>query len=91
MMRQFLPACVFLMSLATLAFAQDRPTKDLLTPASFPQLHAFIQPEAGEYRWDEIHWIASIWHARKQAAEEDKPIFIFGTAGAGFNDPLGNC
>ena len=70
---------------------QVRPTKELLTPDSFAQLHTLIQPEAGEYRWDEIHWLASIWHARKQAAAEDKPIFIFGTAGAGFNDPLGNC
>lgn len=66
-------------------------TKDRLTPASFAQFHKLIQPEAGEYRWDEIPWLTSIWHARKQAAAENKPIFIFGTQGAGFNDPLGNC
>jgi hypothetical protein len=94
-MKQPLPACAFLICLATSSLAQgpaaDRPTKDLLTPKSFDQLHKLVQPEAGEYRWDEIHWLASIWHARKKAAEENKPIFIFGTAGAGFNDPLGNC
>jgi hypothetical protein len=76
---------------APAAVADEPPTKDLLTPDSFERLHTLMQPEAGEYRWDEIDWLASIWHARKKAAAEDKPIFIFGTAGAGFNDPLGNC
>jgi hypothetical protein len=94
-MRHYLLAGGFLICLGMDVLAQpsgkDRPTKELLTLDSFAQLHALIQPEAGEYRWDEIHWLASIWHARKQAAAEDKPIFIFGTAGAGFNDPLGNC
>jgi hypothetical protein len=94
-MRHSLLACGFLICLGADVLAQlpgkDRPTKELLTLDSFAQLHTLIQPEAGEYRWDEIHWLASIWHARKQAAAEDRPIFIFGTAGAGFNDPLGNC
>ena len=94
-MRSYLLTCGFLVCLVADVPAQgpgkDRPTKELLTLDSFAQLHTLIQPEAGEYRWDEIHWLASIWHARRQAAAEDKPIFIFGTAGAGFNDPLGNC
>ena len=76
----------------TPAFADERPaTKDLLTPESFAQLHKTLCLQPGEYRWDEIPWLASVWHARKKAASEDKPIFVFGTAGAGFNDPLGNC
>ena len=66
-------------------------TRDLLTPESFPQLHKSLCLQPGEYRWDEIPWVASVWHARKKAAAENKPIFVFGTAGAGFNDPLGNC
>jgi hypothetical protein len=66
-------------------------TKDKLTPESFSGLHKLIHPEPGEYRWDEVTWMTSIWHARKKAAAEDKPIFIFYTQGAGFNDPLGNC
>jgi RNA polymerase sigma factor (sigma-70 family) len=68
-----------------------RTTKDSLTPQSFSQFHQLIQPEPGEYRWDEVSWLTSIWHARKKATAENKPIFIFGTQGAGFNDPLGNC
>jgi hypothetical protein len=93
-------ACVFLFCLRADSVAQEErkvsaddrgPTKELLTADSISRLHALIQPEAGEYRWDRIDWLASIWHARKKAEEEDKPLFIFGTAGAGFNDPLGNC
>ena len=66
-------------------------TKDLLTPESFVSLHRTLCLQPGEYRWDEIPWLASVWHARKKAGAENKPIFAFGTAGAGFNDPLGNC
>jgi RNA polymerase sigma factor (sigma-70 family) len=66
-------------------------TKDLLTPASFESLHRLVRVQPGEFRWDEIPWRTSIWHARKKAAAEDKPILHFGTGGAGFNDPLGNC
>jgi RNA polymerase sigma factor (sigma-70 family) len=68
-----------------------RTTKDLLTPESMASLQQLLRPDKSEYRWDEIPWLASIWHARKKAAAENKPIFVFGTAGAGFNDPLGNC
>ena len=66
-------------------------TRDLLTPESFGALHRTLCLQPGEYRWDEIPWLASVWHARKKAAAENKPILVFGTAGAGFNDPLGNC
>ena len=66
-------------------------TKDFLTPATFAQLHQTLRLQPGEFRWDEVPWVTSLWHARKKAAAENKPIFLFGTAGAGFNDPLGNC
>ena len=84
-----------LISLPAGALAQDearqKPSKDALTTASMEDLHQLIRLQKGEYRWDAIPWYASIWHARKAAAAEDKPIFVFGTGGAGFNDPLGNC
>ena len=77
------------------ALAQDeakaKPSKHALTPQSLEGLHKLIRLQPGEYRWDAIPWYASIWHARKAAAAQDKPIFVFGTGGAGFNDPLGNC
>jgi hypothetical protein len=67
------------------------PSKDALTQQNLEELHRLIRPQKGEYPWEEVPWYASIWHARKAAAAEDKPIFVFGTGGAGFNDPLGNC
>jgi hypothetical protein len=92
-----LTAALFPLALALTPALADKPsgnaksTKDQLTPKSFPQLHKTLRLQPGEYRWDEIPWVASVWHARKKAAAENKPIFVFGTAGAGFNDPLGNC
>src|SRR5688572_10721898 len=68
-----------------------RPAKGALTAANMADLHRLIRPQPDEYRWDQISWYASIWDARKAAAARDKPILVFGTGGAGFNDPLGNC
>ena len=76
---------------AALVQADGPPSKQALAPASMEGLHTLIRLQPGEYRWDEVPWYASIWHARKAAAAEDKPILVFGTGGAGFNDPLGNC
>jgi hypothetical protein len=84
-------AVAVLTAFASGAHAQAEASKHALTPASTEGLHRLIRPQPGDYRWDEVPWYASIWHARKAAAVEDKPIFVFGTGGAGFNDPLGNC
>jgi hypothetical protein len=73
------------------ARADDRPSKDALSAKSMPGLHKLIRLQPGEYKWDAIPWYASLYHARKEAAAQDRPIFFFGTGGAGFNDPLGNC
>ena len=69
----------------------EKPSKDALTPENLADLHRLIRLQSGEFKWDAIPWYASIWHARKAAAVEDRPILVFGTGGAGFNDPLGNC
>ena len=86
---------VGLLAAATAPASADAPprpaAKDALTADHMQALHRLICPRPGEYRWDEVPWYASIWHARKAAAEQDKPILVFGTGGAGFNDPLGNC
>jgi hypothetical protein len=66
-------------------------SKHALTSGTFAELHQLIRLQKGEFKWDAIPWYASIWHARRAAAAEDKPILVFGTGGAGFNDPLGNC
>ncbi len=73
-----LSACLFA---AAVAFGQNdvTPSKDVLTAGNMAELHRLIRLQEGEYRWDAIPWYASIWHARRAAEEEDKPIFVFGT------------
>jgi hypothetical protein len=75
----------------TAAGEPRRETREQLTAKSFDALHKLVVAQPDEYRWDEIPWFTSIWHARKKAAAEDKPLLVFRTHGAGFNDPLGNC
>ncbi len=48
-------------------------------------LHAMIRPRTGEAIWSEIPWMTDLWEARKKAAAEGKPIFLW-TAQA---DPIG--
>lgn len=69
----------------------ETPSKAALDADTFEEFHRLIRPQPGDYKWEEIPWVASLWHARTKAAAEDKPILVFVTGGAGFNDPLGNC
>src|SRR5262245_59288357 len=71
--------------------ATAQPSKDAPTAKSWPGLHKLLLPQRGEYPWEQLTWYASLHHARKAAAAEDKPILVWVTGGAGFNDPLGNC
>jgi hypothetical protein len=71
--------------------AAPEPSKNAVTAKSWQGLHKLLLPQKGDYPWEQVTWYASLWHARKKAAAENKPIFVFVTGGAGFNDPLGNC
>jgi hypothetical protein len=77
--------------LGGLGAAGLEPSKNAVTSKSWEGLHKLLLPQKGDYPWEQVTWYASLWHARKKAAAEDKPIFVFVTGGAGFNDPLGNC
>jgi hypothetical protein len=48
-----------------------------LTDRQFTRLYAMIKPQAGEAPWAEIPWLTSVWEARKKAAAEGKPIFLW--------------
>jgi hypothetical protein len=78
-------------AVAVAAGAAAGGSKDALTADTWEQFHKLVRPDPTDYKWDAVRWYASLWHARKAAAAGDKPIFVFGTGGAGFNDPLGNC
>ena len=61
------------------------------TPAKSEQLAKsmkLIKPQPGESKWMEIPWLTSVWEARKKAAAEGKPIFIWAGSDGG---PVGIC
>jgi hypothetical protein len=66
-------------------------TKAELTAQNFMAVHTTIKPGKGEFLWDKVPWYFDLTAARKKAAAEDKPILIFTTGGAGFNDGTGLC
>jgi hypothetical protein len=66
-------------------------SKGDLTPQSFAKLHALIRPHENEWRHLKVEWLTDVVAARKKAADQDKPIVICYTGGAGYNEPLGVC
>jgi hypothetical protein len=53
----------------------------------FESYHELIKPHAGEWKFASIPWVPTVWEARKKAADEGKPLFIWSMAG----EPLGQC
>ena len=51
-------------------------------------VRGLIKPSPGESPWMEIPWLTSVWEARKKAAAEGKPMFIWAGSGGG---PIGVC
>src|SRR5262249_54335554 len=49
--------------------------------------HKLIKPQPGEWKFMEVPWMRTVWEARKKAADEGKPLFIWYMAG----EPLGQC
>ena len=54
-----------------------------LSPDSFEKLRALIKPRPGGF--DDIAWLTDLSEARKQAAEEGKPLLVW----VGDGHPLG--
>jgi hypothetical protein len=70
------------------ASAEDSPPQlKEITPEQFEQLHQLIKPHKGEFKFMDIPWVANVGEARKMAAEEGKPLFIWYMVG----EPLGQC
>ena len=62
-----------------------------LTPDSLSTLLALGRPHDSEWRHLKVKWLTDVVAARRKAADEDKPIIICYTGGAGYNEPLGVC
>lgn len=54
---------------------------DRLDAANFDKFLAMIKPRPGEAPWAEIPWIADLYEARKKAAAEGKPLFVWSASG----------
>ena len=48
-----------------------------ITQEQFAKLRAVIPPAASEQKWTRIPWLTSLWEARRQAAEQGKPILLW--------------
>ncbi len=55
--------------------------------ADFETIHRRIKPQPGEWKWAEIPWLGDLAEARRKAAAEDKPLYVWTMAG----EPLGQC
>jgi RNA polymerase sigma factor (sigma-70 family) len=49
--------------------------------AEIETVHKLIKPQPGESRWMEVDWYPSVWEARKKAAAEGKPLFLWAGSG----------
>lgn len=52
---------------------------------NFRTVLSYILPNPEEYGWLRIPWHTDLWEARRPAASEGKPIFLWGMNG----NPLG--
>lgn len=43
----------------------------------FQKLHELIVPHRDEVAWTEVDWGTDLWEARRTAAEQGKPIFLW--------------
>lgn len=59
-----------------------------IPPDRFDALRAMIRVQPGEQRFWQIPWHLTITDARRQAATEGKPIFVWAGAGGA---PIGVC
>jgi hypothetical protein len=50
-----------------------------IAPDQFVELRAQIKPEPGGF--EEIPWLTNLWEARRKAAAEGKPLYVWSGGG----------
>ena len=78
-------AFFILSALPAFGLAQER--QERTGSESFEKLHSLIKPQSGEWAWARIPWMSDLGEARKKAAAEGKPLYVWTMAG----EPLGQC
>jgi hypothetical protein len=61
---------------------QSAPENTPLREETFDQLRKQIRPQPGESRWMDIPWLIDVHEARRKAAAEGKPLFVYSGGGA---------
>ena len=84
-LRRLLCAASLAAVLLTGSVRADNPRR--IGPPEFEKLHDMLKRQPGESRWMEVTWHPSVWEARKKAAAEGKPLFLW--AGSGGAPPAG--
>ncbi|MBI3970185.1 MAG: hypothetical protein HY332_02750 [Chloroflexi bacterium] len=64
---------------------REAPQAPAIDPARFRATLDLIRAKPEEQRWATIPWQTDLWEARKLAADENKPIFLWAMNG----NPLG--
>ena len=79
MMRRVVIALAFVAVLAPAMLHAAEPAA--IAADELDRLHRLIKPAPGESRWMEIEWHPTVWEARRKAAREGKPIFLWAGSG----------
>lgn len=71
-------ALVFLTA-SILAVSGVRAEPEPIAPAQFEKLRTQIKPDAGGF--EDIPWMTNLWEARRKAAAEGKPMYVWSGGG----------
>lgn len=67
-----------------MAIAEEINLPTELTQETFDTLFGACRPRASEERWTEVPWIGELWEGRQQAAQLNKPLFVWAMNGHPF-------
>jgi len=74
-----LAACLAAVGVTWMAAGADRESG--IPVDQFGRLHKLIKPQPGESKWATIPWLTDLAEARRKAAAEDKPLFVWRAGG----------
>ena len=71
-----LASALFCLTLSGMSFGEAPKAPNVGSP-EYERLVNVIKPAKSELNWLKIDWGTDLWEARKQAAEQGKPIFLW--------------
>ena len=71
-----LASALFCLTFTGMSFG-EAPKAPIVGSPEYERLVNVIKPAKSELNWLKIDWGTDLWEARKQAAEQGKPIFLW--------------